>query len=267
MEKSQKKFNYLALIGMIGAIVGPIVYYSFVHFNICDIGFEFICTIAFYIITTIAALVLCIIGLVRRKKYTGAGFIFSLIGIIIASILSILIVIDISKQPYYYWTGNILSNNSGSSYDYDYDDDDYDDDDYDDYDYDYDNYKTPVQTKEEYISECQAYTYEQIARRPDDFIDKKATFTGEVIQVQEVDDSSIVMRVNITKKTYQYIDSVTWSDTIYVTYTYGSGESKILEDDVITMYGELKGSTSYTSTLGSKITLPKFNAKYVTINQ
>lgn len=266
METKKRKINYLALIGMISALVGPIIYFPFVYFNICDIGFEFICTIVFYIVTTISAIVFSILGLVKRKKkFNNRGLIFSLLGLIIGGISSIFITFAIIKTPYYYWTGSILSNSSDYNY-YDVDDDD--DYDYDDDDYNYNNnYKASTQTKEEYIAECESYTYDQIARRPDDYYNKKATFTGEVIQVQEVDDSSIVMRVNITKKTYEYIDDVTWSDTIYVTYTYGSNESKILEDDVITMYGELKGSTSYTSTLGAKITLPKFNAKYITINQ
>lgn len=262
MENEKRKINYLALVGMISAVTGPIIYFPFVYFDICSIGMEFIFTIIFYIVTTIVAIVFSIIGLIKRKKkYNGRGLVLSLSGIIIGSISSIFIIFAIVKTPYYYWTGSILSNNNSYNYT---DDDDYEED--DDYN-NYSNYKVPTQTKEEYIAECETYTYDQIARRPDDFIDKKAAFTGEVIQVQEVDDSSIIMRVNITKKTYEYIDSVTWSDTIYVTYTYSENESKILEDDVITMYGEIKGSTSYTSTLGAKITLPKFNAKYVIINQ
>lgn len=121
--------------------------------------------------------------------------------------------------------------------------------------------KSPEILKQEFISECQSIAYKDIARNPDNYKGTKAVFTGEVIQVQEGLFNSIVMRVNVTKGNYDI-----WDDTVYVNYTYSEGESKFLEDDIITMYGTLKGSKTYTTVLGSSVTIPQFDAKYINLN-
>lgn len=121
--------------------------------------------------------------------------------------------------------------------------------------------KNPEISKEEFISQCQSITYNDIARNPDNYKGTKAVFTGEVVQVTEGWFNSVIMRVNVTKGSYEI-----WDDTVYVTYTYADGESKILEDDIITMYGTLKGSETYTTVLGASVTIPKFEAKYINLN-
>lgn len=121
--------------------------------------------------------------------------------------------------------------------------------------------KSPEVVRQEFISECQSIAYKDIARNPDNYNGTKAVFTGEVIQVQEGLFNSIVMRVNVTKGKYDI-----WDDTVYVNYTYSEGESKFLEDDIITMYGTLKGSKTYTTVLGSSVTIPQFDAKYINLN-
>ena len=119
----------------------------------------------------------------------------------------------------------------------------------------------PEETKEEYINSCKEYTFKEIARNPNNYINKRAKFTGEVIQVQE-ENGTVVIRLNVTKSEYDY-----YEDTILVGYKYkDENESKILEDDIITVYGELKGNTSYESVLGSEVTLPLLIVNYVEIN-
>lgn len=119
----------------------------------------------------------------------------------------------------------------------------------------------PAETEEEYISKCNNFTYKEIARNPNNYKGKRAKFTGEVIQVQEGYNNNVVLRVNITKGEYGM-----WEDTIWVDYKYtNSNESKILENDIINIYGEMQGQKSYTSILGSQVTLPQINAKYISI--
>ncbi len=120
--------------------------------------------------------------------------------------------------------------------------------------------------KENYLSSCKEYTYKQIARNPNDYKGKNAKFNGEVIQVME-NGNDVILRVNITKEANEYADSgYLYSDTIYVEYTYKSdNESRILEDDIIDLYGVLNGTKKYTSTFGGDITLPYLLAKYVDI--
>lgn len=63
------------------------------------------------------------------------------------------------------------------------------------------------------------------------------------------------------------MDEYSYDDTVYVTYTTKDSDSRVLEDDIITMYGELDGIETYTSVLGSNVSIPKFNAKYVEIHK
>ena len=118
---------------------------------------------------------------------------------------------------------------------------------------------TAQELKQEYVAECKSYTYNEVARNPDNYIGKKAKFTGEVIQAMP-DGDSYTLRVNVTKGRY------VWDDTVLVSYTkQDSSESNILEDDIVTMYGVLMGDYTYTSVMGASITVPSFSAEYIDI--
>lgn len=104
---------------------------------------------------------------------------------------------------------------------------------------------------------CKTFTYDEIARHPDEHMFEAAKFTGEVIQVME-DGDDISMRLNITKGRY------TWTDTIYVQYSRSnSSESRILEDDIITVYGVMLGTVTYQSVLGASVTIPAMLCSYI----
>lgn len=118
-----------------------------------------------------------------------------------------------------------------------------------------------TQNETEYKDECIEKSYEELARNPDNVKGTKVKVTGEVIQVTEY-NNKIELRVNITKEEYGY-----YTDTIYVTYVPKAGEDKILEDDIVTIWGISEGDYSYTSIMGSKVTLPKIDAKYIEINK
>lgn len=119
------------------------------------------------------------------------------------------------------------------------------------------------QEKQAFISSCQTYTFEQIARNPDKFKGTNVKLTGEVVQV--IDGLvSKSLRVNITKNG-KY--STYYTDTIYVNYMPEEGEDRILEDDIITVYGTAQGDYSYTSTIGTTITLPFVSGKYIVIEK
>ena len=86
--------------------------------------------------------------------------------------------------------------------------------------------------------------------------------TGEVVQAL-YGTSGVDLRVNITKEgTY----TTYYTDTIYVVYYPEAGEDKILEGDVITIYGTSQGDYTYTSTLGASINLPLIYGKYIELN-
>lgn len=124
-------------------------------------------------------------------------------------------------------------------------------------------YEDPLEKLEKiYKENCSKVSYKEIARNPDKYTGKQVKFTGEVSQVIESAwGTGVTLLVNVTKDEYGLYD-----DTIYVDYTpKSSGEERILEDDIITIYGDFEGLTSYTSVLGAKITVPQINASYIDI--
>lgn len=89
---------------------------------------------------------------------------------------------------------------------------------------------------------------------------KKIRFTGEIVQVIE-DGGSVAYRINVTQGAYGI-----WDDTVLVFYDYKDGESRFLEDDIVTFYGRSAGLYTYESTLGSDITIPSAYAEYIVLN-
>ena len=123
--------------------------------------------------------------------------------------------------------------------------------------------KKAKQEETNFKQSCKNITYEELARNPDKIKGEKVRITGEVIQTL-YNYNSVDLRVNITKwGTY----STYYKDTIYVTYYLEDGEDKILEDDIITIWGTTQGDYSYTSTIGSRVTLPLVFAKYIEIDK
>ncbi len=115
--------------------------------------------------------------------------------------------------------------------------------------------------EEEYRAQCKEFSYDDIARYPDEHEKKLAKFTGKVVQVLRDGDDKLQMRVNVTAGKYN-----TYEDTVYVFYTIEAGKN-ILEDDIITMYGELRGMIEYESILGAEITIPCIYVKFIDIEK
>lgn len=97
-------------------------------------------------------------------------------------------------------------------------------------------------------------TYDQIARSPNDYKGKQMQFTGKVIQVIE-DDGAVQIRLAVEGN----------SDNIILVNIDNSllNGSRVLEDDLVTASGISKGTVSYESTLGGKITVPSMEAKII----
>lgn len=96
-------------------------------------------------------------------------------------------------------------------------------------------------------------TYDQIARNPDEYIDKKVKFRGEVIQVMENDDI-----VNLRLAVDGNYDNI-----LYLYYRNSLVSSRVLEGDNITIYGISKGLMSYTSIMGGNITIPEIMVRKI----
>jgi len=119
----------------------------------------------------------------------------------------------------------------------------------------------PEISKEEYIGKCSIYDYEEISRYPDNYKGKYAKFSGEVFQVlydEKYVDIILNMGYNEKIKDYQ---------TVHVSYTKeDEKEARILENDKITVYGQLDGIYKYESVRGDEISIPLVEVKYITLN-
>lgn len=89
-------------------------------------------------------------------------------------------------------------------------------------------------------------SYENIARNPDDYLLEKLSFSGEIIQVIEGDDSS----------QYRLAVNGDYNNVIFIEIEKELLSTRILEDDYVTIYGNSIGTISYDSTNGGKITVP-----------
>lgn len=110
------------------------------------------------------------------------------------------------------------------------------------------------QVIDEYKAECETLNYNSVCRDPDDYKGKKTSIKGKVIQVIEAGIFGNAYRISVN------------NDIWYVSYSPKSGESRILEGDIVTVYGECKGITTYVAVLGNTVTIPSLSAKYMIIN-
>ena len=97
---------------------------------------------------------------------------------------------------------------------------------------------------------CKNYSYDSIARYPDDYMDKYIKLSGKVLQ-----DGGAYYRI---AKDGNY-DNVVYVNAFLVNKDGG----KILEGDYVTVYGTCGGEKTYTSIMGASITIPLVMAKYI----
>ena len=94
----------------------------------------------------------------------------------------------------------------------------------------------------------QSLPYDEMARNGDNHKGEKLQINGKVIQVIDSDDGTAQLRV-ATRDGYD--------DVYYIEIPASQWKThRLLEDDVITFYGNVYGLYSYDSTMGGKITVP-----------
>lgn len=114
---------------------------------------------------------------------------------------------------------------------------------------------TKAESREDYIAACETVVYSDVERNPQNFEGKNIVISGTVIQVSEGWFNSVTLRIET--------DSGIW----YATYTRDSSESRILENDNITAYGECTGVETYKTLLGANMTIPSMKIKYYDITE
>ncbi|MBR5344718.1 MAG: hypothetical protein IK127_02730 [Clostridia bacterium] len=89
--------------------------------------------------------------------------------------------------------------------------------------------------------------FSEIARNPNPYEGKNMTFKAKVIQVVERSSGPNIYRVAVDSD---------YSCVFYVEYTLPRGASRILENDIVTLKGEYYGIYTYTTTMGSSVSVP-----------
>ena len=100
-------------------------------------------------------------------------------------------------------------------------------------------------SKAEYSSD---YSYNTIARDAESYKDTKVKFRGKVLQ----EGSFGIDGMNYIRLA---VDS-NYDTVLFVTYTTDQVTGRILEDDILTIYGTVVGDYSYETVMGATITLP-----------
>lgn len=115
-------------------------------------------------------------------------------------------------------------------------------------------------TEKDFKKQCKKISYEKLAREPDAHNGEYIKIHGQVIQVLE-EDNSVTLRVATKDSGYgNYYD-----DVVLVYYEYGDQDKKILEDDMITLWGKYGGTYTYETTMGGNVTVPMMYASYFSL--
>ena len=98
------------------------------------------------------------------------------------------------------------------------------------------------------------YTYEQLARNPDTYVGSKVKFTGKVLQAETGDVCYMRLALNSNYDTI-----------IFVTYMPDVISYRLLENDIVTIYGTANATYSYEAVSRATITIPWVMADMIEI--
>jgi hypothetical protein len=99
-------------------------------------------------------------------------------------------------------------------------------------------------------------SYDNLMRYTENYKEKIVYYRGEVEQVVGSSGDDYVLRVAVTPGEYRI-----WTDIIWVNY-HGS---RVLEKDIVELFGKVKGMKTYESILGSSITIPEIDVIYLNV--
>jgi len=122
--------------------------------------------------------------------------------------------------------------------------------------------KVTQETPSQFKKSCKSIPYKKLARNIEDYIGKRIVYEGQVFQVLEIFRSTTIL-MKVTGR--RIFAQITYEDDILVSRNGENKSPRVLEDDIIRIYGVVKGNTSYITVLGAKRTLPEIEARYIEI--
>ena len=119
--------------------------------------------------------------------------------------------------------------------------------------------KTSKQIKKEYIKSCKTYSYKKVLRNPDKYIGKKVKVKLKISSVHE--------KGLLTPTKYYFAnakDTYGWYGNMYGVYEKRDSENpKLLEGDIIEVYGEIAEPEETTSLIVNSSEIFTIDMKYV----
>lgn len=118
-----------------------------------------------------------------------------------------------------------------------------------------------TESKEDFINSCQEYSYKDLARNPDNYIGCRIVLEVKIEQIVQGGflDNNEYYRV-YTNDEYDW-----WmGDEYFMNDTRVDDDTRLLEDDIIRIYGEYAGTQEVKRALtGTKEYVPSINAYYI----
>ena len=115
------------------------------------------------------------------------------------------------------------------------------------------NNSTPApETESQYKSSCTSLSYLKLEKDLIKYTGQRVRSTGDIVQIMaDSNDTQIRLDVNNVL-----------GDTIFIDYP---GSTPAVEGDTITVYGEVYGTTTYTSEANYQISLPGIDGQYIDV--
>lgn len=114
-----------------------------------------------------------------------------------------------------------------------------------------------AQREKEQLLSAPYLNFQELSRYPDRYFGKPVQFYGKVVQVME-EGSKVQMRVSTRQSSIGWFD-----DLVLVIYQRGRDEARILEDDMLRVYGRYQGIIKYKAVMGNEVSIPSIDAKIV----
>ena len=124
----------------------------------------------------------------------------------------------------------------------------------------------PALSEDEYKAECETVKYKDLCRYPEQYVGKKITITGKVQQIMDAGwlSNDKAWRVQTDNDGYGYY----LDDEYYAIDKRPSDAIKVLQDDIVVIYGEFTGMTNVTRALTNTTDeIPCIDVAYVDIGE
>jgi hypothetical protein len=109
--------------------------------------------------------------------------------------------------------------------------------------------------KQAFINSAQTIDYDQLIKSPEQYTGTKVQYYGQIFQIQEDPLGGGVLLLSVTDEGYGL-----WTDEVWVNY---NGKVQGAEEDLLTVYGIVRGSKSYETQIGGERYVPEIDAKYI----